>query len=80
MKGGPNGVTNAAAYNQNEQNDRKEKTIFPLSNKTRQVLAKLAFCSFTFFVRLLDYSILLKARHDELIHELINVNTHELKW
>ena len=60
----------------------EKKNYFPssISNKTRPVLAKLAFCSFTFYVRLLDYSILLKARHDELIHESITVNTHELKW
>ena len=31
-----------------------------------------------FFVQLLDYSILLKARHDELIHESITLHYHEL--
>ena len=33
---------------------------------------------FLFYVRLLDYSILLKARHDELIHESITLRNHEL--
>ena len=31
-----------------------------------------------FHIRLLDYSILLKARHNELIHELIILHNHEL--
>ena len=33
---------------------------------------------FSYFnVRLLDYSILLKAKQDELIHELITLHNHE---
>ena len=31
-----------------------------------------------FYVQLLDYSILLKARHDELIHESITLYNHKL--
>ena len=38
----------------------------------------LFFCSVSFYVRLLDYIIYLKARHDELIHELITLHHHEL--
>ena len=36
------------------------------------------FCSICFNVKLLDYSILLKARHDKLIHKLINLHNQEL--
>ena len=38
----------------------------------RFVVVKLAY------IQLLDYSILLKARHDELIHESITWHNHEL--
>ena len=33
---------------------------------------------FLFYVRLLDYPILLKARHDELIHKSITLHNYEL--
>ena len=31
-----------------------------------------------FYVQLLDYSFLLKAKHEELINELITLHNHEL--
>ena len=33
-----------------------------------------------FYVQLLDYSIILKARNDKLIHESINLSNHDLIW
>ena len=40
----------------------------------------LVFLSNLFYDQLVDYSILLKARHHELIHESITLHNHDLIW
>ena len=47
-------------------------------SRTQTSQSKIIFCSINFIPWLWDYSILLKARHDELINENITSHNHEL--
>ena len=50
----------------------------PFCYYVSELLRDIFFCSIIFYVWLLDYSILLKARYDELIHKPISLYDHEL--